>query len=181
MHGQRCAVRARARECLSLLQNLTLGPHIGRRELHKGTWKSLQNHYRIVMILCTVGVTAGATRWALAAIWAVRRVWDACATLCAHAAAHRVLAPHTKRVRPSPTYVCLSPCRGSHPRHRKRSLQLWHLVRAREGATRRRSSGHASPSQTIINSFLAAHSVATAVLRTSPENIIRNYVFCAYP
>ena len=65
------------------------------------------------MILCTVGVTAGATRWALAAAWAGRRVGAACA------AAHRVLAPRAKWMFLSPTYVCLAPCHGSHTRHRK--------------------------------------------------------------
>ena len=65
------------------------------------------------MILCTAGVTAGATRWALAAAWTGRRVGAACA------AAHRVLAPRAKRMFLSPTYVGLSPCHGSHTRHRK--------------------------------------------------------------
>ena len=51
--------------------------------------------------------------WALAAAWTGRRVRAACA------AAHRVLAPDTKWMLLSPTYVCLCPCHGSNTRHRK--------------------------------------------------------------
>ena len=69
------------------------------------------------MILYTADVMAGATPLALAAAWVVRRAWGACVALCARAAAHRVLAPYTKWMFLSPTYVCLPPCHGSHTRN----------------------------------------------------------------